>query len=41
MKDTVNGWDLPTRYWFDTNIYHNLIRSTKEVRYAIKINMQF
>ncbi|KAL0883113.1 hypothetical protein ABMA27_016572 [Loxostege sticticalis] len=34
MKDTVNGWDLPTRYWFDTNIYHNLIRSTKEVRKA-------
>ncbi|CAH0751489.1 unnamed protein product [Diatraea saccharalis] len=32
MKDTLRGWDMPTRYWFWSNIYKNLIKANKEVR---------
>ncbi|XP_041979531.1 lysophospholipid acyltransferase 7-like isoform X2 [Aricia agestis] len=35
MKDTIRGWDMPTRYWFWANIYKGLIRSNKEIRSAM------
>ncbi|XP_063826066.1 lysophospholipid acyltransferase 7-like isoform X2 [Ostrinia nubilalis] len=34
MRDTINGWDMPSRYWFRANIYNNLIHACKEVRSA-------
>ncbi|RVE41561.1 hypothetical protein evm_013795 [Chilo suppressalis] len=34
MKDTLRGWDMPTRYWFWSNIYKNLLKASKEVRYG-------
>ncbi|KAJ8722113.1 hypothetical protein PYW08_004515 [Mythimna loreyi] len=35
MRDTLRAWEMPTRYWFWTNTYKNLIKSNKEVRSAV------
>ncbi|XP_073956365.1 lysophospholipid acyltransferase 7-like isoform X1 [Choristoneura fumiferana] len=35
MKDTVRGWDMPTRYWFWTYTYKNMVKSNSTVRSAV------
>ncbi|KAJ0176596.1 hypothetical protein K1T71_007775 [Dendrolimus kikuchii] len=39
MKNTVKSWDMPTRYWFGTYIYKNMLLSNKEVRSAFSFFM--
>ncbi|XP_045516667.1 lysophospholipid acyltransferase 7-like [Pieris brassicae] len=34
MKDSVRSWDMPTRFWFWSNVYKNSLRANKEVRSA-------
>ncbi|XP_004932164.3 lysophospholipid acyltransferase 7 isoform X1 [Bombyx mori] len=34
MKNTISSWDMPTRYWFFTNIYKRFSKSNAEVRSA-------
>ncbi|KAJ8731320.1 hypothetical protein PYW07_004484 [Mythimna separata] len=36
MRDTLRAWDMPTRYWFWTHTYKNMVvRSNKDVRSAV------
>ncbi|XP_023946394.2 lysophospholipid acyltransferase 7-like [Bicyclus anynana] len=37
MRDTMRGWDMPTRYWFWAYIEKSLVKSNKEVRSAFSL----
>lgn len=32
LKHSMRGWEMPTQYWFWSNIYRNLLKANKEVR---------
>ncbi|XP_047029773.1 lysophospholipid acyltransferase 7-like [Helicoverpa zea] len=35
MRDTLRGWDMPTRYWFWAHTYKGMVKTNKEVRSAL------